>query len=139
MAADCLEELRRAMRSEIEEMIASWPAPARHQFVNAWHALRGEPPEAPPPEPAPMETEPTSPKRVATSEAPTPIRRNPRPVLAMLRGKGRPTPTVLRGAADGWGPSERWDAAHLASAAGHEELEVTLVELPTSHMLSEAE
>ncbi len=33
----------------------------------------------------PMETEPTSPKQVATSEAPTPIRRNPRPVLAMLR------------------------------------------------------
>ena len=36
-------------------------------------------------EPAPMETEPTAPKQVATSEAPTPIRRNPRPVLAMLR------------------------------------------------------
>jgi hypothetical protein len=85
MAADRLEELRSADRTEIEELIASWPAPARHQFVNAWHALRGEPPEAPPPEPAPMETEPTSPKQVAASEAPTPIRRNPRPVLAMLR------------------------------------------------------
>ena len=33
----------------------------------------------------PMETEPTSPKQGAKSEAPTPIRRNPRPVLAMLR------------------------------------------------------
>ena len=35
MAADGLEELRSADRTEIEELIASWPPPARHQFVNA--------------------------------------------------------------------------------------------------------
>ena len=60
MAADGLEDLRRADRTEIEEIIASWPAPARHQFVNAWHALRGEP-------------------RRRRRPRPRPWRRNPRP------------------------------------------------------------
>jgi len=36
-------------------------------------------------------------------------------------------PTVLRGAAAEWGPTTRWDAEHLRSVAGNEELEVTIV------------
>ena len=38
-----------------------------------------------------------------------------------------PVPTVLRAAGRGWGPNIRWDAAHLRSVAGEEELEVTVV------------
>jgi hypothetical protein len=45
-------------------------------------------------------------------------------VLSLLRA---PVPTVLRGAAAEWGPTLRWDAAHLRSVAGDEELEVTVV------------
>ena len=45
-------------------------------------------------------------------------------VLQMLRDA---KPTVLKAAAAGWGPTRRWDAAHLRSAAGQEELEVTIV------------
>ena len=48
-------------------------------------------------------------------------------VLRML--SGQPVPTVLRAAGDAWGPSLRWDAAHLERVAGNEELEVTVVEV----------
>lgn len=50
-------------------------------------------------------------------------------VVQMLRA---PTPTLLRGGADGWGPNLKWDEAHLLTAAGQEELEVTVVNVDGS-------
>ena len=38
-----------------------------------------------------------------------------------------PAPTVLRSATVGWAPLTKWDAAYLSTAAGEEELEVTVV------------
>ena len=47
-------------------------------------------------------------------------------VIGMIKGAPNPVPTVLRGGGAGWGPSLKWDAEHLRSAAGDEELEVTI-------------
>ncbi len=45
---------------------------------------------------------------------------------------GSPIPTVLRSAAIDWGPITKWDAEHLLSSAGEEELEVTVVTMEGS-------
>jgi len=47
-------------------------------------------------------------------------------VLAMI-GAERPEPTVLRAAAEGWGPMLRWDGEYLEAVAGEEPLEITVV------------
>ena len=50
-------------------------------------------------------------------------------IQQMLR---QPKPTILRSAAKDWGPTNRWDAEHLKSSAGNEELEVTVVTMDGS-------
>ena len=47
-------------------------------------------------------------------------------MLAMI-GAERPEPTVLRAAAEGWGPMLRWDGEYLEEVAGEEPLEITVV------------
>ena len=63
-------------------MAGAGAAPVRQR---AWHALRGEPRGAAARARAHGDGPHVPKQQVATSEAPTPIRRNPRPVLAMLR------------------------------------------------------
>ena len=87
------------MGTEIEEIIASWPAPARAAPVRrAWHALRGEPRRLR--RRARADGDGAHVAETASSSVRGPDAghgRNPRPVLAMLRAPQIRHPTDLDG------------------------------------------